>query len=378
MKSQNLGEAMKKNINFKLIAWFLVTTFVVSSPGSVYSMDTIKSKVQWVKTKAAKAKEKTLDRLVELYRNTQELRRKKAEGTATSTELKRLERRMRNIQRAAAAIGITLAIIAAIAGGTFGYREYRKRERRRLVTKREEDNKLFAAVRGSDQKEIRNALERGANINVHEAEHGWTPLHIAAMRGYAGVVRLLINGGANVHAQDYLGLTPFVWAFSQGRADVVRLLIGEGVDFRFDYDALHDAARKDHVGIARLLVERGADVNAKNDTGQTPLHVFVSHIGMVQLLVERGADVNARDDKGWTPLHEATSKGYALIAPFLVERGADPYRRDNHGKTPLDLTSNPFLKQSLQAKWHLRHQTIAGSLQEHLPLEVIELIEEED
>ena len=89
---------MKKNLKLKFVMQFLVITFIVNMPGSVYSMDTIRSKAQWVKTKAAKAKEKTLDRLVKQYRATQEFRRKKAAGTATPAELAKLKRQMKTIK----------------------------------------------------------------------------------------------------------------------------------------------------------------------------------------------------------------------------------------------------------------------------------------
>ncbi len=372
---------MKKDLDFKLVVWLLVTAFIISAPGSVYSMDTIRSKAQWVKTKASRVKEKTLDRLVKRYRDTQELRRKKAEGTETPVELKTLQRRMKSIKIAAVVIGITLATIAAIAGGTLAYREYRKRERGMLAEEEALYNKVRAATssnflepmetRTSNLKEIRNALERGVNIDTL-GENDWTPLHIAAIRGDSEVARLLINKGANVHAKDDLGLTPFFWAIFRGNADVLRVLIGADVDFKFDDNALHDAAKNDHAGIARILIERDADVNAKSDTGQTPLHVFVSkgRWAITQFLVESGADVNAKDDKGWTPLHEATSKGYSWIAPFLVERGADPYRRDNNGKTPLDVSETPAVREVVEQAVARREMRVANPALMGLPEEV--------
>lgn len=117
---------MEKNLNLKLVAWFLAATFIMRQE-AVYPMDTIKSKTQWIKTKTSRVKEKTLDRLVKWYRDTQELRRKKVEGTATVAELKELKRRMKNTT-GAVAIGITIVTIAAIAGSTLAYGEYRKRK----------------------------------------------------------------------------------------------------------------------------------------------------------------------------------------------------------------------------------------------------------
>jgi hypothetical protein len=57
----------------------------------------------------------------------------------------------------------------------------------------------------------------------------------------------------------------------------------------------------------------------------------------VRKLLDKGADVNARDKYGWTPLHEAASYGHLDIVKLLVERGADVNARDKDGRTPLDL-----------------------------------------
>ncbi len=116
---------MKKYIQFRYFLWFAAATFMVAVPGSLYSVDSTRSAFQWAKTKVARAKEETIDRLIKEYRAMQELRRKKAAGIATPAERAALQRRMKRIKIAAAAIGLSLA---AIAAGVYGYREYRKEE----------------------------------------------------------------------------------------------------------------------------------------------------------------------------------------------------------------------------------------------------------
>ncbi len=66
---------------------------------------------------------------------------------------------------------------------------------------------------------------------------------------------------------------------------------------------LHEAAAMGHLEVARLLLERGADVNAKNKHGFTPLHFAagIGHTDVAKLLLEHGADVNAKDEHGRTP-----------------------------------------------------------------------------
>ena len=117
---------MKKNLNFKLITWLLVGSFIIGAPGSLYCMETIKAKLVTAKEKAQLLaryrKDIKLRKVVDQFRETKELRRKKKAGTATKAELRILEKRMKKIKIAAAAIGVTLtiiAIIAAIVGGTY-------------------------------------------------------------------------------------------------------------------------------------------------------------------------------------------------------------------------------------------------------------------
>ena len=91
------------------------------------------------------------------------------------------------------------------------------------------------------------------------------------------------------------------------------------------------------VDFAQLLVDYGADVSAKNNSGLPPLH-WASRCGdmdLARFLVERGADVSAKDNSGSTPLHWASGCGDIDLARFLVEHGANVSARDEWGSTPL-------------------------------------------
>ncbi len=100
----------------------------------------------------------------------------------------------------------------------------------------------------------------------------------------------------------------------------------------------------------KYLIERGADVNAKEQYGNTPLHwaSIENRIELAKLLIERGADVNAKRNDEETPLHTASWKNRIETAKLLIEKGADLEAKCNKGKTPFDWARSDEMKELLQ------------------------------
>jgi ankyrin repeat protein len=98
---------------------------------------------------------------------------------------------------------------------------------------------------------------------------------------------------------------------------------------------LHEVAARGQFELVRLLVEQGADVNAEDLMGQTPLHHAVEYPDIVRYLVDNGAAVNEDDVHGETPLHLAVRTPES--ARILVENGASVAFENHFGETPLDL-----------------------------------------
>ncbi len=105
---------------------------------------------------------------------------------------------------------------------------------------------------------------------------------------------------------------------------------------------IHDAAKAGDLAKVQALVAKDAAlVNAKDETGRTPLHWACRgvHGEVVKFLAERGADVNARDANGVCPLHSVSSRGHVEAAGILLDRGASVEARMSDGSTPLHLAA---------------------------------------
>ncbi|HEY7910710.1 MAG TPA: ankyrin repeat domain-containing protein [Blastocatellia bacterium] len=105
--------------------------------------------------------------------------------------------------------------------------------------------------------------------------------------------------------------------------------------------ALLRAAMTGNTTAVSALIERGLNVNARDDHGRTPLleAVFGGHSDTIEYLLSRGADPDLKDRDGWTALMEAASKSHVDAVRMLLGSGADPNARNNRGWTALRTTA---------------------------------------
>ena len=186
-----------------------------------------------------------------------------------------------------------------------------------------------------------------------------TLIQMSAAGDEEGVRRILSGGLIKVdcidekfeHWQQIGPRTPLIYAATDGYADIVRLLIEAGADVNqegpvnstggpdnYEHTPLMVAANYNHFAVVRLLIEAGAHHDKVDKFGKTPLRLAIcpsnvnwihddrlerNPIAVMTLLIDNGADVNHADEYGTTPLIAAAYMGDCEAASLLLDRGAN-------------------------------------------------------
>lgn len=230
---------------------------------------------------------------------------------------------------------------------------------------------MFSAL--EDPELTRLLLEKGADSNLGSAR-GQTPLMYAAESGCAEAVKLLLEYNASIETEynfegsedgveSFSGCTALSFAVSRGHANIVRVLAEAGANLKrkaidpFYIPVIHEAARGEVLPVLlefssridvdqldshgdtalhlrdlpfenfKLLVNHGANIEAEDNRGSTPLSRAAAAtdncMERVKYLVKRGANVNHGSQRDGAALHEACLKGNFDVIKFLVENGAD-------------------------------------------------------
>jgi ankyrin repeat protein len=230
---------------------------------------------------------------------------------------------------------------------------------------------LLTAARTGNPDAVKALIARGANVNAKEAQKGQTPLMWAAAENNAAAVRVLAAAGADIHATSAARFTPLLFAVRGGHIDATRALLEAGADVNErmpdGMSTLVLALYNAHFELAGFLVDRGADPKAAAQ-GWTALHQIawsrrpnrgfnlpgavptgsLDSLELARKLVARGADVNARMTKeprdgnrnmlnriGSTPFLMAAKTADVPLMRVLLASGADPKLKAADGTSAL-------------------------------------------
>ena len=221
----------------------------------------------------------------------------------------------------------------------------------------------FAALNDGNVEIIKVLVSMGAIVNA-KADDSRTPLHVALSNKNIEAAETLIDLGADVNISEDSGLTPFDTAIMYGLVRIVEACLSHGANVnpaeqRDLPPPLHMAvlskktAGSRNLEIAKLLVAKGADINAKTIAGDTPLDLankiskdmpmilFLLNNSSIeditQFIMQNYPDINVQYDNGWTFLHGAVSEGYTNIVKALLAMGVNINIGEENGLTPLDM-----------------------------------------
>lgn len=206
---------------------------------------------------------------------------------------------------------------------------------------------------------IQTLIAAKADPNRESGPDRETPLCAAIRQGQVEKARLLLQGGADPNRFDSDGVTPLGLAASRLDATLCQLLLSKGA--QPDSGRLADgssplmlalrqgnspeASATAKCSLARLLLAHGASPTIADAEGDTPLHYAPA--ALVAELLAGGADANARNNQGRTPLFQG---GSPQRVDALLQSGADINARDYHGNTPFDAIPDAQIKSYLLVK----------------------------
>lgn len=202
---------------------------------------------------------------------------------------------------------------------------------------------LLYASAGGHAAVARVLLDHDADADAADSE-GYTPLIVASVLGFGAVVEMLLGAGADVAYANELGETALHFAASRDRDQIAAVLLAHGAVINHRgkaryHTALHVAVFRANPSVAKVLAyAEGVDLDCKDIKGETPLHwtALRDQAGIARMLIEAGADPMHLDYAGYPPLHHAAKEdSYGVVAVLASTAGVQVDFKDKRGYTAL-------------------------------------------
>lgn len=226
---------------------------------------------------------------------------------------------------------------------------------------------IHTAVRNNHHEVLEAMIRKGINVNITEdqpAVAGTTPLHTACAYGFPKIVQMLMDAGADDTMKNVEEETPAHVAVSekirfrkitdQERVEMVKALKNIDIPGKGGQTPLM-LAQDYHLFISGtltpILIEKGADVNRKDDNGNTAVLLYAQwhcHMSVLKPMVKAGLDLNARNKDGNTVLHLALKNRNAEEARYLIKKGADYNIANEKQVTPMQIAVEQGLEEVLE------------------------------
>jgi len=220
--------------------------------------------------------------------------------------------------------------------------------------------RLTNAIRAGDLDTVRLLIERGADLNVRNAD-GRLPLHDCFELGRDDLAQVLLQAGAEpdvcaaaayglhdklreilrrdpAQANDLqTGNSPLGWSVYGAKPESARILFEHGAMIdRPPYDAIAwgPAGHVANISVTRVLLDHGADPNCRNKDGDTPMHIaiksriVVDPTEFIELLLAHGADRSIRNNEGRTAFEEALLQVGSIAETYFPARPIAPKKLD--------------------------------------------------
>lgn len=212
------------------------------------------------------------------------------------------------------------------------------------------DNLISLIQNGQTNEFIELARTQEVNfLNSEKDDNGWILLHHAAEHGAIDIMKFLIEMGCDVNAKSNTGYTPLYIAIETGMfsTDMSRLLITHGAEVG---SLLHKAVLLNDIELAKEALTVITDINKKDKFGNTALHhaIAIQNVEIIDLLLTNQADIDCYDNYLTTPLHAVCADNATNLISLVLGAHPDLEAEDYNGRTAIIFAAGNAFKEGVK------------------------------